>query len=421
MKQFKLKNGLTVILAERVDAQTAAVLLLVKVGSSYETPPTYGGAHLVEHMVFKGTKKLTNTKKIAEYLDEVGGDYNAFTGKEMTGFHAVVEKAHLDRALTLMLELVDRPFLKEADFNSEKKVIIEEIKLHEDIPSHLAGDLFYQAMFPGQPVAHNIAGTRKSVDKFKYDAMRDFYDSHYRAEKMVLLVSADPAKLKDLDFQDYSAIQTGAKDLDTPSSEVDKTSARVELVSRKIEQANLILGFEGPKFDSPDRLILTLITAILGGMMSSRMFLEVREKQQLCYSIRSEIDYYQKFCIQTTDAGVKPENLNQALKAILAEYQKVKAEGISEAELVKGRDNLIGRLAISLDDSESLLQFYGRQWLFTGVLKSPQEMSKEIEAITQADILRVANKYFTPDTLSLSLVSPSHNPAEIDKILKSFK
>ncbi len=417
----KLNNGLTYIPIEKPASKTAAVLLLVKVGSNYETPETYGGAHLLEHLVFKGTKSFSDSQKIGEYLDEVGGDYNAFTGKEMTGYHAVVEKAHIGRALKVMFELANRPLLRQEDFDSEKKVIIEEIKLHEDIPMHLAGDIFFQAMFPNQPIAHNIAGTRKSVERFKYQDFVNFYQSHYRAEKMILAVSADKDTLKNLDLMDYQKIRGGAKMSEISSSKVSKDSARIEIAERKIEQANLILGFLGPSYSSKDRLKMSLLTSVLGGMMSSRMFIEVREKQHLCYNIRSDMDFYQDLSLLSTEAGVKTENLYRAIRAILYEYQKIKSKGISKAELAKGRDNLKGRLAIGLDSSEALASFYGRQWILSGNLAGLDSIYREIDSVTQADILEIAKKYFSRETLSIAVISPKADKAKVSVELNKFR
>lgn len=419
-KVQKLKNGLTYIAIEKPASETAAVLLLVKVGSVYEQAKIFGAAHMAEHLVFKATKCFKNTQEITEFMDEIGGAYNAFTGKEMTGFHAVVEKAYLDRALKFVLELVDEPKLKEADFETEKKIIIEEIKLHEDIPSHLAGDLFYQAMFPDQPVAHNIAGTRQSVKNFEHRDLKNFFKQHYRAENMMLLVATDKETLSRIKLASFQQIGSSGITQISPISKAGLTSNRLIIANKEIEQANFILGFLGPSYGSPNRLILSLLVAILGGMMSSRMFLEVRERQELCYNIRSEIDFCENFSLQTTEAGVKVENLYRALGAVLAEYQKIKSKGVSNSELQKGKDNMKGRLAIGLDNSEALVEFYGRQWLLSGGLKSPKQIKKEIESVTQTDILRVANKYFTPETLSVSIVSPKVDKAKVVVELDRF-
>lgn len=422
MKQYKLKNGLTLILEERAEAATATVLLLVGVGSRNETPEIEGVAHFLEHMVFKGTKKRGTTQLISEYLDQVGGDYNAFTSKEYTGFHAHVAKEHLLKALDFVADLTSQPLLRKADFELEKGVIFEEINLYEDTPMYQVEEIFSTAIFGSDQLAHRISGSRETVKELKIEDLKDFYDKYYQTSNMAVVIVSDKKSLDGISKKVEQYFSFPNEQIPSvPTSKVEKSSPRIVSSQKAIQQGNLVVGFEGPSFSSTDRIKMSLLSALFGGMMSSRLFLRIRVKQGLCYYIRSHAESYKTCGTFAAQAGIDPKNLEKTLQAILKEFSILKEELIPEGELTKGKEYVKGKLALALEDSEELSSFYGHQWVMTGKILSPTEIIKQIEAVTSEDLQKLAKYYFTPSTLTLAIVTPSYNAEKVDRIIKSFK
>lgn len=416
-----LKNGLRFVSAEKKDAKTVALLLMIKVGSRYETPSQWGMAHFLEHMVFKGTKKRPNTMAIAEYLDKIGGDYNAFTGDEYTGFHAHVAKEHCEKAVDFICDLVGQPLFKENDFNVEKGVITEEIKLHQDMPMHVVDDLFSEAMFGDDPLAHRVAGSIETIKNMTLRAISKFYQKYYQSGQMAMVAVAKKetlAKIK-LSINKYYSNQTGQNKKISPNKVV-KGVPRAVYQTKPIEQGNLIIGFEGPAFSSTDRYPMMLLCDLLGGMMSSRMFLNIREKQGLCYYIKTGMNSFESCGILSTQAGVDPKNLTKTVKAILKEYQNIKNQSISPDELKKAKEYAKGKLALGIEDSEEIASFYGHQVILAGKILSPEEIIKKIDSVSAVDILEVAKKYFTRETLTLAAVSPKINQDKINSLIEAY-
>jgi predicted Zn-dependent peptidase len=422
MKQYKLDNGLTVITVEKAEAETSAVLLVVAAGSRHETSETEGTAHFLEHMVFKGSKKRGNTKLISEFLDEIGGDYNAFTGKEYTGFHAHVAKEHTEKAFDFIADLAGQPLLREEDFNLERGVIFEEINLYDDTPMYHVEELFSQALFADDPLAHKISGTKETIGGLKVDALKSFFNNYYHAGNMVLVIVSDAEILSNLEakISDYFQFDNNKRLIPTPSK-ARKSGPRLEVIKKDINQGNLVIGFEGPAFASRDRLKMNILMLLLGGMMSSRLFLRIREKLGLCYYIRANAEAYKTTGQVTTQAGIDPENLIKTTEAILHEISLLKTELIPESELTKTKEYFKGKLALAMEDSEELASFYAHQWVLGDKIETPEELVKQIDEITSLELRDIANKYLTPETLSMAVIAPSYDEEKLDKILESYK
>lgn len=422
LKVEKLKNGLNLLLVPKEGSRTAAILLVVKSGTRHEAGDNSGIAHFLEHLVLCATKSRPNQKEIFEYLDEIGANYNAFTGHEYTGFHADFAKEHLARGIDYISELYTCPLFNQSDFERERKVIKTEIDYRDDMPLYKASVLFYKALFGNSPVARKISGTKETLDRMTVDEIKNFYEKNYQNDNSLMIIVADPQTLKqakNLCQKVPPRDQITAKDL--APSEALKTGPRVSIAKKDINQANVIIGFEGPAFGSPDRPAMVVLSTLLGGMASSRAYLELRDKQGLCYDVRSSLESHTDTGSITLDSSIAPENLTKAIEAMLGEFSKLKKEPILKSELIKTKQFLKGQETINFEDPEEIADFYGFHWSHHGDLLELDEMLKLFDAVSEADILKVANKYLQRETLTAAIVAPQVNESKIQEILNQYK
>jgi predicted Zn-dependent peptidase len=419
MQTVTLQNGLKIHLVEKPASETAAILLIAKTGSANEQPEEEGVAHFLEHMVFKGTKKRPNTQAISEYIDQIGGDYNAFTGKESTGFHCQIFKKHFDRGLDFVIDLVANPLLRTNDFDTEKGVILEEINLYEDTPMNRVDDLFTESLFSSTPLAHRISGEPKSIKNLTIDQLKNFYQRQYVAKNIFLVIAADQEILKKVNQLNFGKFPD-KKEPDIPAVEVEKSFPKLNFLKKEIQQGNLIIGFSGPKYQDRDRYVVGVMTTLLGGMMSSRMFINIREKYGFCYYIQSQKQAFRKAGLLMTQAGIDPKNLRQTIEAILNEYRILKEKPVSDKELKKTQEYLKGKLMLSVEASDDLAEFYGSQLVYDDRVKTPIEVTKIIDSITKDDIIKAARRYLCRESLTTAIISPTVDEREVVQLLGGF-
>jgi len=419
MQTITLQNGLKIHLIEKPASETAAILLIAKTGSANEQPGEEGVAHFLEHMVFKGTKKRSNTQAISEYIDQIGGDYNAFTGKESTGFHCQIFKKYFDRGLDFIIDLVANPLLRTVDFNTEKGVILEEINLYEDTPMNRVDDLFIESLFTSTPLAHRISGDPESIKNLTADQLKSFYQRQYVVKNIFLVIVANQEILKKINRLNFGEFSD--KELSTiPVVEVKKSAPKMSFLKKNIQQGNLIIGFSGPKYQDRDRYVVGVMTALLGGMMSSRMFINIREKYGFCYFIQSRKQSFRNAGLLMTQAGIDPKNLEQTIEAILNEYRILKEKPVSDRELKKTQEYLKGKLMLSVEASDDLAEFYGSQLVYSDQVKTPAEVAQIIDSITKDDIIEAARHYLKRESLTTAIISPIVDERKINQLLNDF-
>lgn len=283
-------------------------------------------------------------------------------------------------------------------------------------------EVFKQVLFGKDRLAHPISGTRQTIGKMTVDDLKSFYQNNYQTGKMVLVIVSDEITLKKTaqEIEKYFQLSSGSVN-GISASKVEKSGPRHRIINKPIQQGNLIVGFEGPSANSDDQIKMNLLSALLGGMMSSRLFLRIREQQGLCYYIKSHVDNHQTTGSVAAQAGMDPKNLIRTLEAILNEYQILKNELVDDEELGKTKEYMKGKLALALEDSEELASFYGHQWIMMNRIKNHQQIVREIDQVSAEDIRAVARKYFQTETLSVAIVAPSHDSQKIDKIIKNYK
>jgi len=417
-----LNNGLKVITAPLPKTRAVTILFLFGVGSRYEEANLNGISHFLEHMFFKGTKKRPTTLDISRELDSVGAGYNAFTGEEYTGYFVRVPSEHFDLGLDVLSDMIFNSKFDAAELEREKGVIIEEINMYNDDPRSKVELVARELVYPGQPLGRNIAGSREIIKSINREKMVEYKKTHYTPENMVVVVAggADKADWLQAIEEKFTDFGSGKKNNYDPVKENQKEPA-LKIFHKETDQAHFILGFRTlPRLD-PRRPMIKVLTTLMGQMMSSRLFIEVRERLGLCYYISAEQYDFQDTGFWAVSAGVDIARAEEAIKVILTEIQKIKTRPISDEELYRAQENLKGHLYLSLEESMAVANFLAEQQLFWHNIKDPDEVAYEFGRVTKKDIQDFAQEFFVANNLNLAMVGPYKNEAKFKKIIEEFK
>jgi len=413
-KKTILNNGLRVIIAPMEGTKTATVLVMVGTGSKYEDKKISGISHFLEHLFFKGTEKRPTTLAISEDLEKIGAEYNAFTGKEYTGFYAKAAAFHLDKAMDVISDiLLGALFLKE-EVEREKGVILEEIKMIKDDPPRYVSDLFEVLLYGDTPAGRDIAGTPESVSGIGREQIIEYFQSQYVA-KNITIVIAGAVEIEEAlkKVENYFNKFDGGIPKGKPRTKEFQKKPEILIYPKKTDQTHISLGARGYDFSHPDRYAFALLAIILGGGMSSRLWTSVRERQGLAYYVFSSAESCTDSGYFTTQAGIDAKNLEKVIEIILGEYKKIAAQGTSEEELQKVKDHIKGRMIMSLESSSSMANFFADQEILEGKILTPEEKMAKIDAVKIADIQRVAKDIFKNEKLNLALIGPFRKKDEV--------
>ena len=418
-KKITLKNGLRIITVPMKSTKTATVLALVGAGSKYEDKENNGISHFLEHMFFKGTKKRPNTLKIAETLDKIGGEFNAFTGKENTGYWAKVDSQYLDLALDWVSDMFLNSKIEEKEIKKEKGVIIEELKMYLDTPMIHIKDLWEQLLYGDQPAGWFIIGNQKNILKFKRKHFLDYQKNHYSAKNTIVCVAGniDPKKTE-------QKVQNYFKKINSviPKSKlkvIEKQNQPQSLIHfKKTDQTHLCLGVRGCNLFDERKYAQAVLSAILGGFMSSRLHISVRERQGLAYYIHTYSESDTDVGYLMTSAGINNQSVDKAIKLILKEYKAMKDKKINKEELQKTKDYLKGSLTLSLESSSAQASFCAFQESLSESILTLEEKCAKIDKVTREDVLSVAQDIFQSEKLNLALIGPFKNKKRFEKLLK---
>ncbi len=415
-----LDNGLRVILVPMSGVDTASVMVMTGTGSRYETERENGLAHFLEHMFFKGTKKRPSAKAISEELDGVGAVYNAFTAKERTAYYAKVSSEFLDTALDVISDIFLNSTLPIREITKERGAIIQEIDMYEDIPMRNIGDVFDALMFgKDHPLGRSILGPKENIRAFKQKDFATYHKKHYTAGNTVVCVAGSFDRntvLKRIE-RDFSVLPTG--DVSTPLPFAhDQSEPRVSVKRKQTDQTQLMLGLPAYPYGHPDEYALEVLTSALGGGMSSRLFTEVREKRGLAYSVHAWTDKYPDVGTIVVQAGVEHGKLKNALATILAELKKLRRAPIQAAELKKVKAYLKGSLTLALETSDRVAEHAATSVVNLGKIRTLDEDVAFIDAVSAADVHRVAQDVFKTRHLNLSIIGPHDDAASLQRLLK---
>ncbi len=418
-KKTILKNGVRLITSSQKNTQAVTVLVLVGTGSKYETKEINGVSHFLEHMMFKGTKKRPTPISIAETLDKVGGSYNAFTGEDYTGYYAKVAAQHFDLALDWVSDIFLNSTLPKKEIEKEKGVIVEEINMNYDHPMSYVQVLWNRLLYGDQPAGWDILGPKENVLGMTRDELLDYRKKQYKAGNIVVSIAGN--------FSQKEAIEMVKEYfLKSPQGQWIKKSKVIEeqdkpsliLDYRKTDQTHLVLGVRGYNLFHPERYAQELLATVLGGMMSSRLFVEVREKLGAAYYVKTDVDENPDTGFLATRVGVDNTKVKQVIKAILKEYKKISQRRISESELQKSKDYLKGKMALALESSDAQASFYSIQELLEGHILTQEEICDNLDKVKTEDILRVSRDIFQSKNLNLALVGPFRNKRTFKELLK---
>lgn len=404
-----LKNGMRVILAPVEGTSATTVLALTKVGSRNEHDAVWGGSHYIEHLMFKGTKKRPSTIDISMTLDRFGAEYNAYTGKDLTGYWVKIDAAETGTAIDLLHDMIFHSVYDPEEMEREKRVIIEEIKMYEENPMMHLGDLLEDALFAGSTLGRNIAGTAQSMLAMKREDVISYRDTHYVPQNMVIVVAGTiPQDVIAQLEASFGTVQGGAEEtqINAFGAYQEMERPRIGLQHKELEQVNLAFGWPTVGKEHPDQPVLKVLAKILGGAMSSRLFIEVRERRGLCYSVRASVDSYEDIGSFDITSGLDAKRVSEAAKTIFAEVEKMVTSGVTDEELRYAKDNIAGGMKLALENSSSRAEFFGRQELYHKHVETPEQRLEKIEAVTKEDILRVAREVFNPKKLTVAAIGP---------------
>ena len=392
IRQSTLKNGLRVITAPRPQIESVSLGIWVNTGSSDETIEDNGISHFIEHMVFKGTKKR-NSLQISEDIENVGGGTNAYTSRHFTCFYAKMLKNDLELAIDVIADFITSPLFEESEMVKEKEVVVQEIKQSLDAPDDLVFDYFQETCFPNQATGRSILGPIDTVRGFTAERMHNYMKNHYTANNMVVVAVGN------LDHDKFVKMAEERLSMVAPTGNfiADKQEyvggAKIEC--KDIEQTHLVLGFKGASYLNEDYYKYSVLSTILGGGMSSRLFQEIREKRGLVYTINSFNQSLKNTGVFGIYAGTTPNELNELIPVVADEVKKLLNDKVSDAELNRAKTQIKASLLMSLESSSSTAEILARQLLLFNRVIPISETVEKIEAITKDDLQRISQNIFT--------------------------
>lgn len=408
-----LPNGLRVATAEMPHMASVSVGLWVGVGSRYEPAPLNGVSHFIEHMLFKGTHRRS-AREISEEVEGIGGYLNAFTSEEITCFHARVHHHHFADVLDVLMDMLHHSCFAPADIVKERDVIKEEIAMYRDQPAQQVQELLNAIVWPNHPLGRSITGTNRSLDRLRRLQLTGFLGRNYVAGNTVVVAAGNIRHAAVVRAASRYArhFRTGAPPV-CPPAEARQRGPRLKLFTKSIEQAQLALGLRTCSRHDDRRFALRVFNAILGENMSSRLFQRIREDLGLAYTIYSTPSFYADTGDLVISAGLDTDNLPRTLRLIRQELERCAAAAPGRAELQRARDFVIGQFDLTLESTENQMNFVGEQVLGYGRLTAPELTKRRLAAVTATQIRLVAQTYFQPDGLSLAVVSPLRDDAQL--------
>ena len=417
-QKIALDNGLRIITCPMPHTRSVSVCIYMGAGSRYESDAQAGVSHFIEHLCFRGTKKRASAKDISGAIEGVGGVLNGGTDKELTVYWCKVAQPHFHLALDVLADMVLHSRFDKKDIEKERQIIVEEISMSKDAPNQLVGMILDELLWPDHPLGRDVAGTNKSVADMSSELMLDYMASEYSPANTVIAIAGN--------VQQDEAVNEVQKILGNWANKktrldfvpyIENKNPRMKIENRETEQTHLCLALPGLSLQHPQRFPLDLLNVILGEGMSSRLFLEVRDKLGLAYNIHSYLDHFQDSGALTVYAGVHPKKLEIGITAILEQLTGLK-EKITEEELHKAKELSKGRLLLRMEDSRSVAGWVGGQEILNGSIMDVEEVVAIIDKVTAEDMCKLAKELLIGDKLRLSVVGPVKSADHLEKLLK---
>jgi predicted Zn-dependent peptidase len=412
-----LSSDLPVLTASTEGTASVTVMVFAGAGSRYEQEHERGISHFLEHMFFKGGDRYKNTKEVSMAIDGVGGEFNAFTGKEYAGYYVKVASENIDLGCDVIGDMLCNASFPQEEIEKERGVIIEEDRMYQDTPMYRAGWDFEELIFGSVPLGWDTIGTHKVINSVQQADFQKHKDRLYTPDNLVITFAGKIEDKQALDLgEKYFGTIGGKKDGDFVPLE-KYGSEKVFLRTKKTEQSHLVIGVPGVSSNDPRHFAHKLLGIILGGNMSSRMFLNIREAKGMCYYIDTDADYYSDAGALSTRAGIDQSRLDEAIKLIINEYDKVVQSGVDQDEVTRAKSYLKGSIVLSLEDSEELAHFYGKQKLLDPQVHDIEEYIAEIEKVEKEQIDQLAKDILAHENLRLTVIGNTDNKAGLEGLL----
>ncbi len=416
-----LSNGLKIITVPMTDNPAVTILVMVSTGSKYEKKETNGLSHFLEHMVFKGTPKRPKSIDISKELESLGAQYNAFTSQEYTGYYAKVNPDHIDIALDVVSDIYLNPLLDQKEIEKEKGVIIEEIKMYQDLPHRHVQDLFLSLVYGDQPAGWNIAGTEENVKSFSQNDFIKYRKEHYVAEATTVIVSGtfDEKTILAKVENAFSNISIEKK-----NSKIDviqaQTKPEIIVKYRETDQAHLVLGVRSFSAVSENEVVLMILSTILGRGMSSRLFQKLRTEMGVGYYIHASQDSFTDHGLFSISTGVDTKRAEEVIKVLISECKKIINEPITAEEIKKVKDYICGSFMLGLETSDARAEYVAIDTILKGKIISPKDEIEKIQKVTVEQVKEIAKKIFVDEGLNLAIIGPYKDSDNFKSIL-TFK
>ena len=413
-----LDNGMRVVTSEMPHTRSVSMCVLVGVGSRYESDEEAGLSHFLEHMVFKGTAKRPEPQQISAAIEGVGGVINAATEHELTVYWCKVAQPYFEDSLALLFDILRNSLYEPDDIEKERHVVFEELGMINDYPTYKVEVLIDQMLWPGHPLGRDIGGTRESVAKISREMILDFVSAYYTPDNMVVSVAGNVshddvvAQVERLS----EGWRAGSRNEWTPYNGAQcEPQSKVEY--RKTEQAHLSVALPGVSLTHPQRYALDLLSVALGEGMSSRLFVEVREKRGLAYDVHSEVSHFTDTGAIVVSAGVDPKRVYDAVQTILEQVGALR-DGLPEDELEKAKRLSAGRLMLRMEDTRAVASWMGQSEMLLGNIAHVDDVIEQVNAVTTDDVLRLANDVLVSERLNIAVVGPCRGHKRIERMLR---
>ena len=417
-ERTSLRNGLRVLTAPMAEAQSVTCMVMLAAGSRYEDAASSGIAHFAEHMFFKGTKRRPTSRDITTEIDGIGGEFNAFTGKEYTGYYVKCAAADRDLALDVLVDMLRHSKFDPEEIEREKGVIVEEMNMYFDTPRDFIGGVYESLLYGDQPLGRDIIGTKESVRAATRETFASFIDRWYRPERMVVGLGGKIGDgLSDRLEELLGSIEPGETGAPEPVV-IPLNGSPVKVHTKQSDQAHIILGARSYPLGHPDRYALQLLATVLGGGMSSRLFTEVRERRGLAYYVFGTNSSYVDAGSLYAQAGVDIDRIDDAVTTIARELRLIAEEPVPAAELVKARAFAKGRFVLGLESPHGTIMFGLRREVLQGSAEEPEAVLAGLDAVSADDIQRVAQDVVGKQ-LKLAVVGPFDDPERFERLLEA--
>jgi predicted Zn-dependent peptidase len=414
-----LPNGLRVIACEMPNTDTVTVLTLIGTGSHYETRDINGISHYLEHMFFKGTKKYPDASALNRRIDAIGGVHNAFTSKEETGYWVKAHKDHFHTAFGFVSDILQNALIPTEEVERERNVIFEEMKLYWDTPSRYIWDLFEHHYFGDQPAGWDIIGTKETLESLHRPQLMKYWKAQYVASNTVLVVAGNikADAVFALARKEFKSLRKGKASPRKPLQAIAK-GPRVKVHQRATDQTHLVVGTTGLPYAHKDRVVADVLATILGGYMTSRLFIKIRERRGLAYTVSAGHQYSPQAGYMAVYAGIPQGKYAEVAKYIVDEFRAVVKKGVTTEELKRAKANVRGRMAIALESTDEVASFFGSQEVMVGDIKTPDAILAKVDKVTNADIKRVAAALFKPSQLYAAIIG---NDVSAEKLTSALQ